>query len=62
MSEIKLSAGTLELLNCSCSDTFFLSVRYNTTVSNSIDIRGIDNLYALQYLVNRAIQKLEQSS
>lgn len=62
MNNIDLTAGSLQLSNYGDSDTFHLSVRYNDAVSKDIEIRGIDNLYALQYLVNRAIQKLKSHS
>ena len=59
MAEINLTAGSLRLQDFSGSDTFWLSVQYNDAVSERIEVRGMDNLYALQYLVNRAVRKLE---
>ncbi len=59
---INLTAGSMRLRNYDRSDTFTLSVEYNGSVTKGVDIRGVDDLYALQYLVNRAIRKLELSS
>lgn len=60
MSRINLTAGALRLKSYDHSDTFLLSVEYNRSVIVTTEIRGVDNLYALQHLVNRAIQKLSQ--
>ncbi len=60
MSEINLAAGSMRLRNYDRgSDTFTLSVEYSSSVNKAVDVRGVDELYALQYLVNRAVQKLE---
>lgn len=60
MGSINLTAGSMRLQNFSGSDTFQLSAEYNSAVTKEMDVRGVDELYALQYLVNRAVQKLEQ--
>ena len=60
-SGINLTAGSMRLQNFYESDTFRLSVQYNDVVSKVVEIRGVDELYALQYLVNRAVKKLELS-
>ncbi len=56
---IDLTAGSLRLHNFEESDTFQLLVRYNHAVTKEIEIRGEDEIYALHYLVSRAIHKLE---
>lgn len=59
MSHINLTAGSLRLQNYLGSDTFQLTIQYNEVSAKAIDVRGVDGLYDLQYLVNRAVQKLE---
>ena len=56
---IDLTAGFMRLNNNAFSNTFVLAVRYNDAITERIEIRGKDELYALQYLINRTLQKLD---
>lgn len=59
MSHVDLRAGSMTLKKVHGSDTYDLTVRYNAATKTSVEIRGEDELYALQYLVNRAVMKME---
>ena len=59
MSDITLTAGSFRLKKYNTSDTFVLSAQYNNVVTKELEIRGVDNLHALQYLVKRALQKIQ---
>ena len=58
-TQINLTADGLRLHNYSGDSAFQITTLYNNMSNSAVDIRGPDELYALQYLVNRAIRKLE---
>ncbi len=62
MAEIDLTAGSMHFQSYSGMITFGLTVKYNDAVSVRVQLRGEDELYALQYLVDRAIKKLESNT
>ena len=54
---VDLTCGSLRLTG---RDSYYtLYCEYNQSETGSILIRGEDDLYALQFLINRAISKLE---
>lgn len=58
---INLSAGNITLKKSNGTDWVELEIAYNSSSKVAMTIKGEDELYALQYLVNRAVNKIENT-